>query len=126
MIDHIGITTTNFDRAISFYRSALKPLGCDNFTPLSEEITDGVKVGGFGYRRPEFWIEEAGPQSPAIHIAFTAHSRTQVDEFFKNAVDAGGQNNGPPGLRPHYHQHYYAAFVLDPDGNNVEAVCHTP
>ena len=73
-----------------------------------------------------FWINEGGAQKPTLHIAFAAQSRAQVDAFYHAALKAGAKDNGAPDLRPHYHEHYYGAFVLDFDGNNIEAVCHTP
>ena len=90
------------------------------------EYTDGVRVAGYGRDRPTFWISEGEKQSPATHVALVAENRAQVDAFHGAALAAGGTDNGGPGLRPHYHEHYYGAFVLDPDGNNIEAVCHAP
>jgi len=80
---------------------------------------------GFGVApKPDFWISEGTPNAPRVHIAFRAESRAIVDAFHRAALAAGGRENGPPGLRPHYHPNYYGAFVLDPDGHNIEAVCH--
>jgi predicted lactoylglutathione lyase len=76
--------------------------------------------------KPDFWIHQGPPQMPRIHIAFAADSHEQVDAFYRAAIAAGGRDNGPPGPRPHYHPNYYGAFVLDPDGHNIEAVCHKP
>ena len=126
MIDHIGIKTPQFEAMVSFYRQALAPLGRANFIRLPMAITQGVKVGGFGNERPQFWIEEAAIKPQPIHVAFTAGRRQHVDMFFEAALKAGAQSNGDPGLRPQYHADYYGAFVIDPDGNNVEAVCHIP
>lgn len=126
MIDHIGIKTPQFEAMVSFYAQAFAPLGHANFIRLPMAITQGVKVGGFGNERPLFWIEEAAVKPEPIHIAFSANSRKHVDAFFKAAVKAGAQSNDDPGLRPQYHADYYGAFVIDPDGNNVEAVCHIP
>ena len=81
---------------------------------------------GFGAGRPFFWIGTGGKVSVATHVAFATESRKIVDEFYSAAIAAGGHDNGKPGLRPHYHENYYGAFVLDPDGNNIEAVCHSP
>ena len=81
---------------------------------------------GFGAGRPFFWIGTGGKVSVGTHVAFAAESRKIVDEFYAAAMAAGGRDNGKPGLRPHYHENYYGAFVLDPDGNNIEAVCHSP
>ena len=75
--------------------------------------------------KPDFWVAEGKPEKPPVHVAFRAQSRAEVDAFYRAALAAGGRDNGPPGPRPHYHDRYYGAFVLDPDGHNVEAVCHT-
>ena len=126
MLDHVGISVSNYDRAVAFYTTALEPLGASLLFVVPEEYTDGVKTCGFGTDRPTFWISEDGSQTPAVHIALSAASRADVDAFHKAALAAGGKDNGTPGLRPHYHEHYYGAFVLDEDGNNIEAVCHEP
>ena len=126
MIDHMGLSVTGFDAAKAFYDKAMAPLGASMMTIVPEEFTQGVKVGGYGWERPVFWIAEAGKQTPPIHVAFTAETRAQVDAFYAEAIAAGGTDNGAPGLRPHYHENYYGAFVRDPDGNNIEAVCHKP
>ena len=126
MIDHIGIKTLQFETMVSFYEKTLAPLGHANFIRLPLALTQGVKVGGFGSERPQFWIEEAAVKPEPIHVAFTAGSRQHVDAFFQAALKAGAQSNGDPGLRPQYHADYYGAFVIVPDGNNVEAVCHIP
>ena len=76
--------------------------------------------------KPDFWIGQGKPNDPPIHIAFRADSRAIVDAFYAAALAAGGRDNGPPGLRPRYHENYYGAFVRDPDGHNIEAVCHDP
>ncbi len=125
MIDHSGLSVLDFGTAKAFYAAALAPLGVSYLFTVPPEHTGGVKVGGFGTDRPRFWINEGGPQSPPVHFAFTANTRESVDAFHAAALQAGGTDNGPPGLRPHYHADYYGAFVLDPDGNNIEAVCHT-
>jgi catechol 2,3-dioxygenase-like lactoylglutathione lyase family enzyme len=92
----------------------------------SEDFTEGVKDGDFGQDRAAFWLSEGSAQSPPIHIAFAPQTRAQVDAFYYAALDAGGTDNGEPGLPPHYHTNYYGAFVLDPDGNNVEMVRQAP
>ncbi len=104
----------------AFYENALAPLG---MRVLMEPVPE---VGGFGDDFPFFWIaqRDRGPDS-GTHVAFTAEDRETVDAFHSAALAAGGRDNGEPGVREIYHPHYYAAFVLDPDGNNVEAVCHT-
>ena len=126
MIDHFGVSASDFDRAKLFYDAALAPLGASMLMIVPKEHTGGVKVGGYGRDRPVFWLHEASAQSPAVHFAVAADSRKMVDAFHDAAINAGGKDNGEPGLRPHYHENYYGAFVLDADGNNVEAVCHKP
>ena len=126
MIDHFGISASDFDRARSFYDAALTPLGVSMLMIVPKEHTGGVKVGGYGRDKPVFWLHEAPAQTPAVHFAFAADNRAMVDAFYEAAIGAGGKDNGKPGLRSRYHEHYYGAFVLDPDGNNVEAVCHNP
>ncbi|NGN40704.1 VOC family protein [Mesorhizobium sp. CGMCC 1.15528] len=126
MIDHLGISVSNFDASKTFYDQAFAPLGASLLYVVPPEYTGGKKVGGYGRERPVFWLHEASPTGPGRHYAFTARSRAEVDAFHKAALAAGGKDNGAPGLRPHYHADYYGAFVFDPDGNNVEAVCHAP
>jgi catechol 2,3-dioxygenase-like lactoylglutathione lyase family enzyme len=93
---------------------------------VPEQFAGGKKVGGYGRERPVWWLHEGAEPGPGRHVAFTARSRAEVDAFYAQAMKAGGRDNGPPGPRPHYHENYYGAFVLDPDGNNIEAVCHAP
>lgn len=126
MIDHIGIRIADFDRAKAFYDAALKPLGASLLMRVPEEYTNGAKVGGYGLDRPVYWLHETGSSGEAKHVAFAAQSREEVDAFYKAALAAGGRDNGAPGLRAEYHPDYYGAFVFDPDGNNIEAVCHKP
>lgn len=126
MIDHTGITVADFDRAKAFYDAAMAPLGASLLHTVPPEFTGGVKVGGYGRGRPTFWLAEGDPGGPGRHYAFSANSRAEVDAFYEAAIAAGGKDNGGPGLRPQYHESYYGAFVIDPDGNNVEAVCHHP
>ena len=85
-----------------------------------------MKVGGYGREKPDFWLHENAETGPGRHYAFTARNRAEVDAFHAAAMAAGGKDNGAPGIRAHYHPDYYGAFVIDPDGNNVEAVCHKP
>jgi catechol 2,3-dioxygenase-like lactoylglutathione lyase family enzyme len=127
MIDHLGITVADFEASKAFYDKAMAPLGASLLYMVPLEYTGGAKVGGYGRDRPVFWLH-AGKDKPRDHqhVAFTARSRTEVDAFDAAAIKAGGKDNGGPGLRPHYHANYYGAFVFDPDGNNVEAVCHAP
>ncbi len=125
MIDHAGLTISDPIKSRAFYDRALAPLGYKVLKEIPKEYTDGKVVLGYGVPpRPDFWVVESTPNSPRIHIAFRAESRKQVDEFYKAALAAGGKDNGAPGPRPHYHKDYYGAFVLDPDGHNIEAVCH--
>ena len=126
MIDHTGITVSDFEASKAFYDKAMAPLGASLLYVVPAEFTGGSKVGGYGRDRPLFWLHEATPTGPGRHYAFTARSRAEVDAFHAAAIAAGGKDNGAPGLRPHYHANYYGAFVFDPDGNNIEAVCHTP
>jgi catechol 2,3-dioxygenase-like lactoylglutathione lyase family enzyme len=126
MLDHIGIRVSDLARSRDFYRAALRPL---NYA-LLKEIPSAAGFGvaqGFG-KSPDpagdFWLIEGDPQGPLVHVAFSASSHQQVEAFFAAALAAGGIDNGAPGLRPQYHAHYYAAFILDPDGYNVEVVCH--
>ena len=125
MIDHTGIKVRDFDKAKAFYDAAFAPLGATLMMMVPPVHTGGVKVGGYGRDKPDFWLSE-GDHADTIHVAFTARSRAEVDAFYKAALAAGGRDNGAPGPRPHYHANYYGAFVFDPDGNNVEAVCHSP
>ncbi len=120
MIDHTGLAVSDFERSRRFYAAALAPLGYRELMALPG-------VAGFGEPpKPDFWIHQGPPNEPRVHVAFRAASRAAVDAFHRAAVAAGGRDNGAPGLRPHYHPNYYGAFVLDPDGHNIEAVCHTP
>lgn len=122
IIDHVGLIVSHYESSKQFYLQALKPLSII----LLMEI-DGY--AGFGIKDPtcpipSFWIHQGDTLTKHSHIAFSANSRDKVDQFYKAAILAGGQNNGKPSLRPDYHPNYYGAFVLDLDGNNIEAVCH--
>jgi len=120
MIDHIGIAVTDLDKAAEFYTKALAPLG---YTLWKKYPT---QAAGFAVdNKPDFWIGTAETARRA-HVAFRASGRAQVRAFYEAAIAAGAKDNGPPGVRPMYHEHYYGAFVLDADGNNIEAVCHEP
>ena len=126
ILDHIGIPVSDFARAKAFYTQALAPLGISAVMEVTAEMTGNGAAAGFGRgRKPDFWIGE-DDRVGRTHVAFAAQSRAEVDAFYAAAIAAGGRDNGPPGLRPHYHPDYYGAFVLDPDGHNVEAVCHRP
>ncbi len=127
MIDHIGVSVADMSRAKAFYLSALKPLGIGVIMEVSAEETGADAHAGFGAdKKAFFWIGTGRKPKGGTHVAFTAQTRAEVDAFYRAAMGAGGRDNGAPGPRPHYHQHYYGAFVFDPDGNNVEAVCHRP
>lgn len=127
MIDHTGYSVTDPAKSRRFYELALAPLGYQILREVPTQFTGGKVVLGFGVPpKPDFWINEGTPQTPRVHLAFRAENRAQVDAFYAAAIAAGGTDNGKPGLRPHYHPDYYGAFVLDPDGHNVEAVCHAP
>lgn len=125
MIDHITLNVANFDAACTFHTATLAPIGAQLLHKVPLEFTDGSDVAGFGQTRPTFWIAEGAAQTPPVHVAFVAEARAQVDAFYAAALAAGGADNGAPGLRPQYHGDYYGAFVRDPDGNNIELVCHT-
>jgi catechol 2,3-dioxygenase-like lactoylglutathione lyase family enzyme len=115
MLDHTGIAV------------ALEPLSISLMIEVTAEQTGGEAHAGFGKDgKPFFWIGSGARARDPVHFAFTAKSRDEVDAFYRAALAAGGKDNGAPGLRPHYHANYYGAFVIDPDGNNVEAVCHQP
>jgi catechol 2,3-dioxygenase-like lactoylglutathione lyase family enzyme len=127
MIDHTGIDVSDPGKSRAFYDKALAPLGYKVLMEVPMEFTGGKAVMGYGVPpKPDFWLHEGTPNQPRVHIAFRASSRQEVDDFYKAALAAGGKDNGAPGPRPHYHQDYYGAFVLDPDGHNVEAVFHGP
>jgi catechol 2,3-dioxygenase-like lactoylglutathione lyase family enzyme len=125
MFDHVGFSVADLSRSRAFYVAALAPLGFGVVMDLTKEQTGGYAGTGFGPPgRPQFWIGNGPGRGGSTHIAFTAGSRAAVDAFYKAAMAAGGRDNGAPGLRPHYHTNYYGAFVFDPDGHNIEAVCH--
>ena len=134
MLDHVSIRVANYDRSKKFYLAALAPLG---YT-LAMELSSGA-----GFRKtfiPDFWIKQGEPVrvgssedpsepgcgGPFVHVAFASDDRATVDAFYRAALAAGGRDNGTPALRPNYHANYYGAFVIDPDGYNIEAVCHKP
>jgi catechol 2,3-dioxygenase-like lactoylglutathione lyase family enzyme len=122
-LDHIACSASDYARSLAFYTAALAPLG---MVPLMEFDNDGGKVVGFGDGRPFFWVGDGHKLTGRLHVAFAAGTRGEVDAFYAAAMAAGATDNGPPGLRAHYHPSYYGAFVLDPDGHNIEAVCHAP
>lgn len=124
MIDHITFGVTDFARSVSFYDEAFVPLGVKRLFEVPLEHSGGVKVAGYGDDRPWFWLAQENATRGLLHIAFQSKDRAGVDGFYAAALGAGGTDNGAPGLRPHYHSNYYGAFILDPDGHNIEAVCH--
>jgi catechol 2,3-dioxygenase-like lactoylglutathione lyase family enzyme len=127
VLDHIGFGVRDYPRSLSFYERALAPLGYRVVMEVTPEQTGGYRGAGFGdERKPYFWIGTGAALTGRLHVAFMAKDRAAVDAFYRAALAAGGNDNGPPGLRPDYHPNYYGAFVLDPDGHNVEAVCHAP
>jgi catechol 2,3-dioxygenase-like lactoylglutathione lyase family enzyme len=127
MIDHIGVAVSDFNKSKAFYTTALSAIGYGLLMEFPVAVTGSSDVAGFGEPpKPDFWIHSGTPNKPPVHIAFRVRTRAQVDAFYKAGLAAGGRDNGPPGLRPHYHPDYYGAFVLDPDGHNIEAVCHSP
>ncbi len=123
MIDHIGLSVSDYEASKAFYLAALGPLGYE----LVMEVPQAGPAAGLGAAgKPDLWIAGSGATTPPTHIAFRARDRAAVRAFYEAARAAGGRDNGAPGLRPAYHPNYYGAFVLDPDGHNVEAVCHDP
>lgn len=125
MIDHIGIAASDFAASRRFYDAALAALGIGVVMEVTPEQSGGSHSIGYGSNGQScFWLSKGGPRGAGMHVAFSAASRAEVDAFYAAALAAGGRDNGGPGPRPHYHPHYYGAFVLDPDGINVEAVCH--
>jgi len=120
IIDHIGFSVSNLELSKEFYSKTLAPLGI-------VKLKEFEGWAGFGKNgKPELWFGKGElPQLP-MHIAFIADSRKKVDEFYVAALAAGGKDNGAPGIREIYHPDYYGAFVIDPDGHNIEAVCHNP
>ena len=126
MLDHIGLTVGDLAAARAFYDRALGAIGIKVLHTVGAELTGGSEVLGYGAARPFFWINEGAEPTGRLHVAFTVASRDLVDAFHAAGVAAGGRDNGGPGIRAHYHPTYYGAFVLDPDGHNIEAVCHAP
>lgn len=121
VIDHVGLRVSDFDRSRAFYIAALGALG---IRLLADFEVGRERHAGFGTDKPTFWISDGLGVRAGTHVAFTASSRAEVEAFYAVGLSTGGRDNGAPGLRAHYHPNYYAAFVLDPDGHNLEAVCH--
>ena len=128
MIDHVGFPVSDYARSKAFYERTLAPLGYALIMEVGADRTEsGSPAAGFGKDgKPDFWIGGEGGLEGILHVAITADDRDAVDAFHRAALAAGGKDNGAPGVRAHYHPNYYGAFVLDPDGHNVEAVCHAP
>jgi catechol 2,3-dioxygenase-like lactoylglutathione lyase family enzyme len=125
MIDHLSVTVSDYEASKAFYTAALAPLGYGVLMEIHADVA-GTNVAGMGElatHQPDFWLTAGRPQT-TNHVAFRAPDRQAVQRFYEAALAAGGRDNGAPGVRPHYHPNYYGAFVLDPDGHNIEAVCH--
>ena len=121
MLDHVTIGVEDIKRSQRFYDQALQPLG------ITRHYGDGNRFTGYGIDpKAFFWIGIRNIAQTGSHIAFAADDRGKVDRFYQAAIAAGGKDNGPPGIRPHYDPNYYGAFVFDPDGHNIEAVCRQP
>lgn len=130
MIDHLSTYATDYVATRNFYQAVFTPLGYAvqmEFVAEWNEAFPTQQMCAFGPAgKPIFWVIEVKDAATPRHIAFSAQNRKAVEAFYEQAMAHGGQDNGKPGLRPMYHEHYYGAFAFDPDGNNVEAVCHTP
>ena len=123
MIDHVTFGVSDFDLSTRFYDRAFAPLGVRRLFTVPLNVSGGVNITGYGDSRPWFWVAGEDATHGKLHVALEAPDRAAVDAFFREALAAGGVDNGAPGLRPYYHPDYYGAFVLDPDGHNIEAVC---
>ena len=128
MLDHAGFPVSDYKRSKAFYEKALAPLGYGLVMEVKQQDQpEDTPAAGFGANgKPDFWIGGEGGLNKPLHVALLASDRAAVDAFYKEAIAAGGRDNGAPGIRAHYHPNYYGAFVLDLDGHNIEAVCHTP
>jgi len=128
VIDHVGFAVSDIEVSKRFYAAALAPLGVELLMTVTPDMTEaGGTALGFGRDgKPFFWVGDNERVGEGSHVAFAVASRSEVDAFHAAALAAGGRDNGAPGLRPHYGPDYYAAFVLDPDGANIEAVCYAP
>lgn len=121
MLDHVTIGVSNLEQSKAFYDQALQSIGIERL------YAEGDSFAGYGANKKAFfWIGLRTSEIIGVHIAFAVFTRDAVDHFHASGLSAGGRDNGSPGLRPHYHASYYGAFVLDPDGHNIEAVCHSP
>jgi len=126
MIDHLKLFVGDAERSRGFYERALAPLGYSLIMEVPQTGGGHVAAGFGADGKPDFWIGDEGGLNRSVHIAIAAKDRAAVDAFYRAAIAAGGKDNGGPGLRPQYHANYYGAFVFDPDGHNIEAVCHAP
>ena len=120
MLNHFSLSVRDFKKSVAFYTEILATIGIKPLFTIENEVV------GFGIDRPMFWIgasDATHPVSANVHVAFSCSSRLDVDAWYNTAMTAGAKDNGAPGLRPQYHENYYGAFVIDPDGNNIEAVC---
>jgi catechol 2,3-dioxygenase-like lactoylglutathione lyase family enzyme len=126
VIDHVGFPVSDYERSKAFYIAALAPLGYTLIVEVQQDENDSPAAGFGANGKPDFWIGGEGGLKRVLHVAIAVNERRMVDAFHRAAIDARARDNGAPGLRPHYHPDYYAAFVLDPDGHNIEAVCHAP
>ena len=126
MLDHTGFPVSDYTRSKAFYEKTLAPLGYALIMEVAQSENDSPAAGFGANGKPDFWIGGEAGLNRTIHIAFAAKDRATVDAFYRAAIAAGGKDNGGSGLRPHYHANYYGAFALDPDGHNIEAVCHSP
>ena len=124
MIDHLAIDVSDLAKRGRFYDQALAPLGHKKLSDAPVDFGGRLTLGWTDPLETELYIGVGSTTKPRLHIAFRAKNRQQVDDFYHAALAAGGIHNGKPGLRPQYHENYYGAYVLDPDGHNVEAVCH--
>ena len=120
MIDHVLLNVGDLEACKAFYEQAFRPIGYE----LMMEFPEGCGFGAEG--KPDFFLAQRGEPSAPVHVAFSAADRETVDRFHAAALEAGGTDNGPPGIRRVYHEYYYGAYVLDPEGNNIEAVTHEP
>ncbi len=126
-LDHISLSVADLRRATNFYTPLLAPLGLKLIAEVSAEQSGSVAYAGFGLgRKGTLWLAASGKQTPQAHVCFRARCREDVRAFHSAGLAAGGSDNGPPGIREIYHEAYYAAFVLDPEGHNIEAVCFEP
>jgi catechol 2,3-dioxygenase-like lactoylglutathione lyase family enzyme len=125
MFDHVSLVVSDYAKSKAFYREALAPTGHARVVELLPGAAGHSESAGFCHvDGSDLWITQGAAVTPAIHIAFRVPKRAAVDAFHQAALAAGGRDNGGPGLRPRYHANYYGAYVLDPDGHNIEAVCH--